>query len=122
MSSFSTSFDTFSVASCAACARPYTSPIFSSSSVSSAMLPGYPANGPGNKVRMITRGKSALLVLISILVVAAPAAAAPDPAYVSLGDSYAAGPLIPLQVPLFGCLKSNNNYANLTARNLGLTL
>jgi lysophospholipase L1-like esterase len=41
---------------------------------------------------------------------------------VSLGDSYAAGPLIPVQVPLFGCLKSNNNYANLTARNLGLTL
>jgi lysophospholipase L1-like esterase len=41
---------------------------------------------------------------------------------VSLGDSYAAGPLIPLQVPLFGCLKSNNNYANLTARNLGITL
>ena len=71
---------------------------------------------------MITRGKSALLVLISILVLAAPAAAAPDPAYVSLGDSYAAGPLIPVQVPLFGCLKSNNNYANLTARNLGLTL
>jgi lysophospholipase L1-like esterase len=25
-------------------------------------------------------------------------------------------------VPLFGCLKSNNNYANLTARNLGITL
>ena len=40
----------------------------------------------------------------------------------SLGDSYAAGPLIPLQVPLFGCLKSNNNYSNLTARNLGLAL
>jgi hypothetical protein len=29
---------------------------------------------------MITRGKSVLLVLISILVLAAPAAAAPDPA------------------------------------------
>ncbi len=71
---------------------------------------------------MITRGRSVLAVLISMLVLAAPAAAAPDPAYVSLGDSYAAGPLIPLQVPLFGCLKSNNNYANLTARNLGLTL
>src|SRR5215210_3405192 len=86
------------------------------------MFSVYPANGPGNKVRMITRGKSALLVFISILVLAAPAYAAPDPAYVSLGDSYAAGPLIPVQVPLFGCLKSNNNYANLTARNLGLTL
>jgi len=71
---------------------------------------------------MITRGKSGLLVLISILVLAAPAAAAPDPPYVSLGDSYAAGPLIPLQVPPFGCLKSNNNYANLTARNLGIAL
>jgi lysophospholipase L1-like esterase len=71
---------------------------------------------------MITRGKSLLAMLISMLVVAAPAVAAPNPAYVSLGDSYAAGPLIPLQVPLFGCLKSNNNYANLTARNLGITL
>jgi lysophospholipase L1-like esterase len=71
---------------------------------------------------MFMRGKSLLAVFISMLVLAAPAAAAPDPAYVSLGDSYAAGPLIPLQVPLFGCLKSNDNYANLTARNLGLTL
>jgi lysophospholipase L1-like esterase len=71
---------------------------------------------------MITRGKSLLAVFVLILVLAAPAQAAPDPAYVSLGDSYAAGPLIPLQVPPFGCLKSNNNYANLTARNLGLTL
>jgi len=71
---------------------------------------------------MITRGKCFLALLISMLVLAAPAVAAPNPAYVSLGDSYAAGPLIPLQVPLFGCLKSNNNYANLTARNLGITL
>jgi lysophospholipase L1-like esterase len=71
---------------------------------------------------MITRGKSVLAVFIAMLALAAPAYAAPDPAYVSLGDSYAAGPLIPVQVPLFGCLKSNNNYANLTARNLGLTL
>jgi lysophospholipase L1-like esterase len=71
---------------------------------------------------MITRGKGLLAVFISMLVLAAPAVAAPDSAYVSLGDSYAAGPLIPLQVPPFGCLKSNNNYANLTARNLALTL
>jgi len=71
---------------------------------------------------MITRGKSLLAVSIATLALAAPATAAPNPAYVSLGDSYAAGPLIPLQVPLFGCLKSNNNYANLTARNLGITL
>jgi lysophospholipase L1-like esterase len=71
---------------------------------------------------MITRGKCVLAVLIAMLALAAPAGAAPSPAYVSLGDSYAAGPLIPLQVPPFGCLKSNNNYANLTARNLGITL
>jgi lysophospholipase L1-like esterase len=71
---------------------------------------------------MITRGKSLLAVFIATVALAAPAGAAPSPAYVSLGDSYAAGPLIPLQVPLFGCLKSNNNYANLTARNLGITL
>jgi lysophospholipase L1-like esterase len=70
---------------------------------------------------MITRGRSLFVVLISMLALSAPAAAGPND-YVSLGDSYAAGPLIPLQVPLFGCLKSNNNYANLTARNLGLNL
>jgi lysophospholipase L1-like esterase len=87
---------------------------------------------------MITRGKSCLrsvhrpllgelravlAVLISMLAPAAPAlAAAPPPEYVSLGDSYTAGPLIPLQIPPFGCLKSNNNYPHLTSRNLGLTL
>jgi lysophospholipase L1-like esterase len=70
---------------------------------------------------MITRGKSALVVLVSMLALAAPASAAGEE-YVSLGDSYTAGPLIPLQVPPFGCLKSNNNYPNLTARNLGLAL
>jgi len=85
---------------------------------------------------MITRGKSKtpsrrsghrpllalLAVSISMLVLAAPAVAAPPREYVSLGDSYTAGPLIPLQIPPFGCLKSNNNYPHLTARNLGLTL
>ena len=60
------------------------------------------------------------LTLMLVLAATAPAWAASQ--YVSLGDSYAAGPLIPLQVPPFGCLKSNNNYANLTARNLGLEL
>jgi lysophospholipase L1-like esterase len=74
---------------------------------------------------MITRGRSArpcqlLAVLISVLALAAPASAAQE--YVALGDSYTAGPLIPVQVPIFGCLKSNNNYANLTARELALPL
>ena len=68
---------------------------------------------------MITRGKWLLAVSISMLALAAPAAAQE---YVALGDSYTAGPLIPLQVPPFGCLKSNNNFPNLTARELGLPL
>jgi lysophospholipase L1-like esterase len=69
---------------------------------------------------MITRGRALFVVLISMLALAAPASAATE--YVALGDSYAAGPLIPLQIPPFGCLKSNNNYAHLTARQLGLQL
>jgi lysophospholipase L1-like esterase len=81
---------------------------------------GYPANRLGNNLRMITRGRALLAVLISMLALAAPASAATE--YVALGDSYAAGPLIPLQIPPFGCLKSNNNYAHLTARQLGLQL
>jgi lysophospholipase L1-like esterase len=68
---------------------------------------------------MITRGRALLVVLIAMLALAAPASATE---YASLGDSYAAGPLIPLQIPPFGCLKSNNNYAHLTARQLGFTL
>jgi lysophospholipase L1-like esterase len=69
---------------------------------------------------MIRQGRALLVVLIAMLGLAAPASAATE--YVSLGDSYAAGPLIPLQVPPFGCLKSNNNYANLAARDLGFAL
>jgi GDSL-like Lipase/Acylhydrolase family len=42
--------------------------------------------------------------------------------YVSLGDSYAAGPLIPNQLPPYGCLKSDHNYAHLAAPSIGLTL
>jgi lysophospholipase L1-like esterase len=70
---------------------------------------------------MITRGKSLLAVSISMLALAAPASASAQE-YVALGDSYTAGPLIPLQVPPFGCLKSNNNFPNLTARELSLPL
>jgi lysophospholipase L1-like esterase len=68
---------------------------------------------------MIARGKWLLATFISMLALAAPASAQE---YVALGDSYTAGPLIPLQVPLFGCLKSNNNFPNLTARELGIPL
>ena len=54
--------------------------------------------------------------LAVIVALAAPAPAAAD--YVALGDSYAAGPLIPLQLQPFGCLKSSNNYAHLAAPKL----
>jgi lysophospholipase L1-like esterase len=66
--------------------------------------------------------RAVLAVLISMLALAAPVVAATPQEYVSLGDSYTAGPFIPLQIPPFGCLKSNNNYPHLTARNLGLAL
>ena len=68
---------------------------------------------------MIKRGRALLAVLIATLGLAAPAAAQE---YVALGDSFTAGPLIPLQIAPFGCLKSNNNFAHLTARELGLPL
>ena len=69
---------------------------------------------------MITRGRTLLALLITMLALAAPASAATE--YVSLGDSFAAGPLIPLQIQPFGCLKSNNNYSHLASRQLGLAL
>ena len=62
------------------------------------------------------RALSLLVALAATLALAAPAAAAPR--YVSLGDSYAAGPLIPVQLPPFGCLKSSNDYGHLTQQRL----
>lgn len=71
---------------------------------------------------MIRRGRAFAAVFISMLALAAPAAAQTTGEYVALGDSFTAGPLIPLQIQPFGCLKSNNNFAHLTARRLGLPL
>jgi GDSL-like Lipase/Acylhydrolase family len=62
---------------------------------------------------MLRRGMGLLVALVAL---AAPAPAAAD--YVALGDSYTAGPLIPLQIQPFGCLKSNNNYAHIAQRTL----
>lgn len=42
--------------------------------------------------------------------------------YTALGDSYAAGPLIPNPLLPLGCLKSSNNYAHLAAPGIGLPL
>ena len=49
---------------------------------------------------------------------ATAAAAAPTGTYVSLGDSYVAGPLVPDQVNL-GCLRSDHNYPSLVASAIG---
>src|SRR3954452_12891244 len=64
------------------------------------------------------KGLMALLVAALMIALSATAAQAADE-YVALGDSYAAGPIIPAQLPPFGCLKSSNNYGHLAALQLG---
>jgi lysophospholipase L1-like esterase len=64
----------------------------------------------------------ALVALLATAIAANAASAAAQPNYVSLGDSYTAGPLIPVQLPPFGCLKSSNNYPHLAAGRIGLPL
>jgi lysophospholipase L1-like esterase len=69
------------------------------------------------------RAPRALLLTIAALAVLAIAATGARAAnYVGLGDSYAAGPLIPNPVLPLGCLKSSNNYAHVAAPSIGLTL
>lgn len=54
---------------------------------------------------------------------AAPNAKAGPKTLVALGDSYASGPLIPIQVEQpWGCLRSSNNYAHQLASELRLAL
>ncbi|MEV0593113.1 SGNH/GDSL hydrolase family protein [Nonomuraea cavernae] len=70
--------------------------------------------------RRLTLLATACLLAVS-LTPAAHAAAAES--YVALGDSAAAGPLIPNQVlPELGCFRSDRNYAHLTSQNLGGSL
>ena len=64
----------------------------------------------------------ALLALLTTALAVTAASAAAQPTYVSLGDSYTAGPLIPVQLRPFGCLKSSNNYPHLAAGRIGLPL
>jgi lysophospholipase L1-like esterase len=71
---------------------------------------------------MMARLKLTLALVAALFAVAAPSAVAAQGAYVALGDSYAAGPLIPAQIPPFGCLKSDHNYAHLAAPSLKLAL
>ena len=60
---------------------------------------------------------AALAASIAVTVPASTATAAPS--YVALGDSYAAGPAIPLQIAPYGCAKSDHNYAHLARDDLG---
>lgn len=65
--------------------------------------------------------RAAILIVVLALAPAASAQTAADE-YVSLGDSYVAGPLIPPQLPPFGCLKSGANYPHLAQVDLGVQL
>ncbi len=60
-----------------------------------------------------------LLVLVTLVVLGVLAAGARAATYVSLGDSYAAGPFIPNPVFPLGCLKSDHNYPGLAAPSIG---
>jgi lysophospholipase L1-like esterase len=62
------------------------------------------------------------LALAALAILALGASAARAANYVALGDSYAAGPLIPNPVLPLGCLKSDHNYAHVAAPSIGLTL
>jgi lysophospholipase L1-like esterase len=60
-----------------------------------------------------------LVGALLVLAIAASSASAVIPGrFVALGDSYAAGPIIPVQVQPYGCLKSNNNYGSIAQRKL----
>ena len=79
-----------------------------------------------SKSSSVVTARRRLRALLAGLVLVACAAAAPSVAaagsYVALGDSYAAGPFIPMFQKPWGCLKSDHNYPHLAATNLKLTL
>jgi hypothetical protein len=68
----------------------------------------------------LARALAVAIATLAIFALAATAARAAN--YVGLGDSYAAGPLIPNPVLPLGCLKSSSNYAHVAAPGIGLTL
>jgi lysophospholipase L1-like esterase len=59
-------------------------------------------------------------VVLAAMAVAAVFAGAAEaaPRYTALGDSFAAGPLIPNPLAPLGCLKSSNNYGRIAQRTL----
>jgi len=63
----------------------------------------------------------ALSIPLAVGFVVALTACAPPQSYVALGDSYTAGPVIPVQLDdPAGCLRSDHNYPHLTAPDSGL--
>jgi lysophospholipase L1-like esterase len=68
------------------------------------------------------RLRALALAVVMLAVFAFGATAARAANYTALGDSYAAGPLIPNPVLPLGCLKSSNNYPHLSAPSIGLPL
>jgi len=74
--------------------------------------------------RRAPRGRTFALVVVAFALFGAVASAsAGATTYTALGDSYASGPLIPNQsLSPLGCLRSDHNYAHLTASALGLSL
>jgi GDSL-like lipase/acylhydrolase family protein len=63
--------------------------------------------------------RAALLALALLATTTVLASAARAGTYVSLGDSYVAGPFIPNPVLPLGCLKSDHNYPHLAAPSIG---
>lgn len=66
--------------------------------------------------------RALVVAAVAVALFAFAAAAARAANYVSLGDSYTAGPLIPNPLLPLGCLKSSNNYPHLAAPSIGLPL
>ncbi|WP_434450818.1 SGNH/GDSL hydrolase family protein [Lentzea sp. E54] len=62
------------------------------------------------------------LAVVAILVAGTSSAQADTLDYVALGDSAAAGPLIPGQDPALWCLRSDRNYPQVAAKILGARL
>jgi lysophospholipase L1-like esterase len=76
-------------------------------------------------MRRAARVTAAVVLTIAVGGFAAPAAAAEElPRYVALGDSFTAGPLVPLPEVLapLNCLRSTQNYPKLVAQYLGYDL
>ena len=70
---------------------------------------------------MSRRYRFAVVVFLPVVAALGLTACEPPDNYVALGDSYTAGPLITPQDPAIpGCIRSDANYPNLVAPDLGL--